>query len=80
MAPSSMSCADWELRKDSEALFEARLLDLGDIGEQRSGGLIVVSRYFGRHMKVGVGYNFTDDLTDLSFDHQGAFINLIGAL
>jgi predicted porin len=75
--------ADWEFRKDWEALFEARLLDLSDIGEQRSGGLIVVSRYFGPHFKVGVGYNFTDftdDLTDLSFDHQGAFINLTGAL
>jgi hypothetical protein len=31
-------------------------------------------------MKVGIGYNFTDfsdDLTDLSFDHNGVFPNLI---
>jgi hypothetical protein len=30
-----------------------------------------------------MGYNFTDfseDLTDLSFTHEGAFINVIGAL
>jgi hypothetical protein len=34
-------------------------------------------------VKVGVGYNFTDfsdDLTDLSFDHRGAFLNVTGAL
>ena len=37
----------------------------------------------GQHLKLGVGYNFTDfsdDLTDLSYDHQGAFVNLIGTL
>jgi lipopolysaccharide assembly outer membrane protein LptD (OstA) len=74
---------DWEFRPQWEALFEARLLDLSDLNEQRSGGLVVVSRYFGQNLKVGIGYNFTDfsdDLTDLSFDHQGAFINLTGAL
>jgi hypothetical protein len=32
---------------------------------------------------VGAGYNFTDfsdDLTDLSYDHQGMFVNLIGVM
>ncbi|HSG63738.1 MAG TPA: flagellar motor protein MotB, partial [Gammaproteobacteria bacterium] len=75
--------ADWEFRKDWEALFEVRLLDLSDISEQRSGALVVVSRYLGQNFKLGVGYNFTDfsdDLTDLSFDHQGVFVNLTGAL
>jgi len=75
--------ADWDFLNDWEALFETRLLDMSDIGDRRSGSLIVVSRYLGRHMKVGVGYNFTDfsdDLTDLSFDHKGAFLNLTGAL
>ena len=40
-------------------------------------------RYLGDHFKVGVGYNFTDfsdDLTDLSYDHQGVFFNLVGTL
>ena len=40
-------------------------------------------RYVGKHLKVGAGYNFTDfsdDLTDLSYDHQGAFLNVIGTL
>ena len=75
--------ADWEFKKDWEALVETRLLDMSDIGDKRSGTLVVVSRYLGRHIKIGAGYNFTDfsdDLTDLSFDHQGAFITLTGAM
>jgi NADH/NAD ratio-sensing transcriptional regulator Rex len=42
-----------------------------------------VYRYFGKHLKAGVGYNFTDfsdDLTDLSYDHQGAFFNIVGSM
>ena len=75
--------ADWEFKKDWEALAEVRLLDLTDIGEKRSGGLVVVSRYLGPNLKIGMGYNFTDfsdDLTDLSFDHHGAFVSITGAL
>jgi hypothetical protein len=43
----------------------------------------VVSRYVGDHTKVGVGYNFSDfsdDLTDLQFEHRGFFLNLTGTL
>ena len=49
---------------------EGRLLDMPDLNEQRSGALVAVYRHFGKHVKVGAGYNFTDfseDLTDLSF-------------
>jgi hypothetical protein len=34
-------------------------------------------------LKVGVGYNFTDfsdDLTDLGYDHRGVFLNIVGTL
>jgi hypothetical protein len=54
-----------------------------DISETRSGALVGVSRYLGDHLKFGVGYNFTDfstDLTDMSFDHQGFFLNVTGTL
>jgi hypothetical protein len=62
---------------------EGRVLDMTDLNEKRSGALIVISRYLGRHVKVGMGYNFTDfsdDLTDLSFDHRGTFITMTGAM
>jgi hypothetical protein len=54
-----------------------------DLDEQRSGALFGVYRYLGEHVKVGLGYNFTDfseNLTDLSFTHQGAFLNVIGSM
>jgi hypothetical protein len=54
-----------------------------DLDERRSGALVTVYRYFGKNFKVGVGYNFTDfsdDLTDLSYDHHGLFFNLVGSL
>jgi hypothetical protein len=74
---------DVKFLDDYEGLLEGRRLDMADLNEQRSGALVAVCRYFGKHMKAGVGYNFTDfseDLTDLSFRHEGAFINLIGTM
>src|SRR6266496_2342117 len=74
---------DWRFRKDWEGMIEGRTLDLPDVGQRRSGALGAVYRYLGKHLKAGVGFNFTDfsdDLTDLSYDHQGAFFNLVGSM
>mgnify|MGYP001820300031 FL=1 len=74
--------ADWRFREQWEVMAEGRALELADLQETRSGALLALSRYFGDHFKAGVGYNFTDysdDLTDLDYDHQGLFINLTGA-
>lgn len=38
-------------------------------------------RHLGENGKLGVGYSFagfSDKLTDLSYDHQGWFLNLVG--
>jgi hypothetical protein len=75
--------ADWDFSENWEAMLETRVLDMMDIGDKRSGALLVVSRYLGEHVKLGMGYNFTsfsDDLTDLDFDHDGAFLTMTGAL
>jgi len=74
---------DWRFLDNWESLAEVRVLDLPDIDQRRGGGLAAIYRYFGEHMKAGVGYNFTDfsdDLTDLSYDNQGVFFNFIGSL
>ncbi len=66
-----------------EGLLEGRMLDMTDLNEQRSGALVAVYRYVGKHFKIGAGYNFTDfseDLTDLSFRSEGVFINMIGSM
>ena len=66
-----------------EASVEGRMLDMTDLSQQRGGALLAVYRYLGKHVKMGVGYNFTDfsdDLTDLSYTHQGAFFNMVGTM
>ena len=73
--------ADWHFIHRWDALIEARLLDLPDAADRRSGMLFGIYRHVGEHLKLGAGYNFTDfsdDLTDLDFDSQGLFINVIG--
>ena len=74
---------DFRFKEDWEGLVEVRALTMPDLSDKRSGALVVVSRYLNPHFKIGVGYNFTDfsdDLTDLSFDHRGTFLSLTGAL
>ena len=75
--------SDFRFRRNWEILLEGRILDMPDIDERRSGALTTISRYLGDHLKIGLGYNFTDfssNLTDLSFDHHGVFLNLTGTM
>ncbi len=74
---------DYRFGENWEILVEGRLLDMPDLDERRSGALAAISRYVGDRLKIGLGYNFTDfsdDLTDLSYDHHGFFLNLTGTL
>jgi hypothetical protein len=75
--------SDIRFREHWEFLVEGRLLDMADLGEHRAGALTSISRYLGDHLKLGLGYNFadfSDDLTDLNYDHQGVFLNVTGTL
>jgi hypothetical protein len=75
--------ADWHFTHRWDAMIEGRLLDLPDAQDQRSGALLGMYRHIGENIKVGLGYNFTDfsdDLTDLSYNSQGVFINFVGKL
>jgi flagellar motor protein MotB len=75
--------ADWRLGEGWETVLEGRMLDMPDLDERRAGALVGIYKRLGRHFKLGAGYNFTDfsdDLTDLSFTHQGVFINFVGAM
>jgi hypothetical protein len=74
---------DYRFLKDWEVLAEGRMLHLPNLDERKIGALLSISRYLGDHFKVGIGYNFTDfseDLTDLSYDHHGFFLNITGSL
>lgn len=73
--------ADYRFRKDWESLVEARMLGLPNVSQRRRGALVGIYRYIGKNLKFGAGYNFTDfsdDLTDLRYDHRGVFVNIIG--
>ncbi|MGB3212033.1 MAG: OmpA family protein [Desulforhopalus sp.] len=75
--------ADWHFLHRWDALMEVRMLDLPDAQDNRKGALLALYRHLGNHIKVGVGYNFSDfsdDLTQMDYQHQGFFINLIGKL
>lgn len=63
-----------------DALMEVRQLHAQDVGTQ-TGFLAAVYRHVGNNFKVGVGYNFgdfSDDLTDVTYDDSGVFLNLVG--
>jgi hypothetical protein len=72
--------ADWHFIHRWDFVVEGRMLDLPDAQDRRSGALIGMYRHLGKNFKLGLGYNFTDfsdDLTDLDYDSQGVFINLV---
>jgi lipopolysaccharide assembly outer membrane protein LptD (OstA) len=74
---------DYSFLKNWEASLEGRILLMPSLNERKGGAVITIYRYLGKHFKIGIGYNFTDfseDLTDLSYDHHGFFFNLIGTL
>jgi hypothetical protein len=66
------------------SLAEVRQLGLPDINQRRRGVLTAMTaiyHHISKNLKAGVGYNFTDfsdELTDLKYNHRGIFVNLIG--
>jgi flagellar motor protein MotB len=74
---------DWHITHEWDALVEERLLDLPDAHDRRSGHLAAIYRHITDNVKIGVGYNFTDfsdDLTDLTYDNAGGFVNVVGSI
>jgi len=72
--------ADMHIVKKWDALIEARMLDVDAANDSKAGVLAAIYRHVGDNAKVGIGYNFTDfsdDLTDLSYDDDGVFLNII---
>ncbi|MEJ8563016.1 hypothetical protein QTO30_18560 [Yoonia sp. GPGPB17] len=69
----------YDVTQNWDILAEMRRFEAIDAGLSETGFLGVISRDLGKHFKVGVGYNFgsfSDDLTDLTFDDKGAFLNI----
>lgn len=65
-----------------DALIEVRHFDAVDAGLAETSFLGAVYRDVGQYTKVGVGYNFgrvSDDLTDLTNDDEGLFLNVVAS-
>ncbi len=73
--------ANYHLIKSWDAMLEGHILSAEDDGIKK-GFLVGIYKHVGDHVKMGVGYNFTDFSDDLSEsnDYQagGWFINVIG--
>ena len=75
--------ADWHFVHRWDVLGELRRLELPEAQDSRSGVLVAIYRHLGNHLKLGIGYNFSDfsdDLTQLNYDYQGLFINVVGKM
>lgn len=73
--------ADYHVVKNWDVLLEGRALWLSELDQVNYGVLAGVYRHIGDNLKLGVGYNFgrfSDDLTDLTLDDEGVFVNVIG--
>ena len=71
----------YELPEQWHALAEIRGLMVKD-GGTRQGWLVGLDRDIGKHLRVGVGYNFTDfsdDLTRFGYTYRGFYLNLVGS-
>lgn len=72
--------ARYHVTHNWDALIEVRQLSAWDAGLSETGAVVSVYRHVGNNAKIGIGYNFSsfsDDLTDLTYDDEGMFINLV---
>jgi hypothetical protein len=73
----------YHLSRQWDGLIEYRWLDVDEADDNRQGALLGIDRHINAHLKIGVGYNFTDfsdDLTDLDYQNNGWFVNFVGKL
>ncbi len=69
----------YHLPREWDALGEYRWLEQVEDETVRSGALVGLYKHLGEHIKLGVGFNFTDfndDLTNLDYDNRGWFLDI----
>lgn len=70
----------YHLTHEWDLLLEGRYFQARQSGITETGVLATAYRHFGPNVMLGLGYNFgnvSDDLTDLTLDDQGVFLNLV---
>lgn len=72
---------DWHVVDKWDVLGEGRVLYTEESDITETGALIGVYRHINDNVKVGLGYEWgavSDNETDLEYDAQGIFLNLVG--
>ena len=72
---------DYHIVKEWEFMGEVRTLIDPEAKNQNTGALAAIYRNVNDNFKMGIGYNFTnytDDLTNLSYNNKGIFVNAVG--
>ncbi|MEP1443070.1 MAG: TonB-dependent receptor [Hyphomicrobiales bacterium] len=73
--------ADFHVVNNWDFTLEGRVLVTPEVDSTDYGALAAVYRHVGKNLKFGVGYNFgrfSDDVSDVTQDDQGVFLNLVG--
>lgn len=72
--------ADLHIVKRWDVLAEWRYLEVREAEDSRMGALAAIYYHINNNIKLGAGYNFADfddDLTNLSYEAKGPFLNLL---
>ncbi|MFV8556624.1 hypothetical protein ACNQ62_00955 [Sulfitobacter sp. SBS6] len=72
--------ARYHLTHKWDLLIEGRHLEAQDAGLAETSFVGAIYRHLGSNVKLGLGYNsgsFSDDLSDLTYDDEGVFLNFI---
>ena len=73
--------ADWHVIDKWDISGEGRVLYTQETGTTETGAVAAIYRHVNNNVKVGVGYEWgsvSDDETNLSYESQGLFLNLVG--
>ena len=71
---------DWHVVHEWDVFAELRGSLTHEIDVTETGALLGAYRHIGNNAKIGVGYEWgrvSDDMTDLDYDGQGVFVNLV---
>lgn len=71
---------DWHVVHEWDLMGELRALRTVETETTETGALLGVYRHVGNNAKIGIGYEWgrvSDDLTDIDYDGQGVFVNLV---
>lgn len=78
----AVASARYHLVNEWDALIELRSFNLVQAETKRTSALAAGYKQINQNVSLGIGYNFgefSDDLTDLVEDDQGAFINIVAS-